>query len=173
MHLTEFLRQFSSGRQAISKPKCFSIMPSFITNDWVLILKQQLKGNFLIYLPLQREPRGEIPWNFYVFKNDKKPFKSSKIIRTKDEGLRLSNLLFNVSVHSLYDITWCVLNKLANYAGMDQLMQLMLLLQETVLPFRGTIATGKVSRCETCEVQIVWRGVTKEKSWIYVYSCEL
>lgn len=96
-----------------------------------------------------------------------------KSLGEKDEELSLFNLLLNVSVNSLYDITWYILNKLANYTGIDRLAWSMLLLQETELQSRGTMATGKVSRCETCEVQIVWRGVRKEKSWICIYGCGL
>lgn len=42
--------------------------------------------------------------------------------------------------------------------------QAILLLQESGLPFRGTMTTGTVGQQETCEAQVVWRRVWTGKN---------
>lgn len=75
--------------------------------------------------------------------------------------------LFNVPINSLYDRTWCTLNKLADDTKMEGFRRSLLLFQQIGLPFRGTMPTGKVSQHETYEV--VWGRVRKERNPEFVY----
>lgn len=81
--------------------------------------------------------------------------------------MNVFDLLFNVPNNSLYDRTWCTLNKLADDTKMEGFRCSLLFLQQIGLPFRGTMPTGKVSQHENFE--IVWGGVRNDRNCEFVY----